>query len=279
MGLTDEQYRKVMRTGWNLTPAIYDEVWTPVLRTYSEACVARADLRAGQRVLDVASGPGNAARVAARRVGPSGAVLGTDISDAFVEQASAAAAPDGTGWLRFERRAMEELGLPSASFDAATCVLGLMYAAPVDAALGEIARVLVPGGKFAACVWGRRERCGFRAFFPVLGARLQMDVCPLFFALGAPGAFADALRRAGFVGAEEERVEVTLRWRDAREACAAVFDGGPGALPYAAFPPEVRREICDEYVASLAPYRVGEGFEAPAEFVLATARKAPAACR
>ncbi len=72
--------------------------------------------------------------------------------------------------------------------------------------------------------------------FPILGRRLQMEVCPLFFALGAPGGFASALASAGFVEPHEERVEVVLRWADRSEACAAVFDGGPGALPFSMFP-------------------------------------------
>lgn len=271
MGLTDEQYRKVMRKGWNLTPSIYDRVWTPVLREYSIGCVERVNLRPGDRVLDVATGPGTAALLAADRVGTKGAVIGVDISDSFVEVATAAAA--GRSNLAFARHPMEQLAIPDGSFDAATCVLGLMYAAPVSSALAQVARVLGAGGRFAACVWGRRERCCFREMFPILGRRLQMDVCPMFFALGVPGAFEEALTRAGFVDAREERVDVTLRWRDREEACAAVFDGGPGALPFSMFPEDVKREVYDEYIASLGPYRRGSGFEAPAEFVYASARR------
>jgi len=61
-----------------------------------------------------------------------------------------------------------------------------------------------------------------------------------------------------------------LRHRD--EACAAVYDGGPGALPFSMFDDEQRREVCDEFVASLEPYRRGTAFEVPAEFVYASAR-------
>jgi SAM-dependent methyltransferase len=145
-----------------------------------------------------------------------------------------------------------------------------MYAAPVSSALAEIARVLVPGGRFSACVWGRRDRCAFREVFPILGRKLQMEICPLFFALGAPTAFASALEQAGFVDAQEERVDVTIVWRDPEEACAAMFDGGPGAYPYSMFPDDIRRELCDEFVASLEPYRSRNGYEAPVEFVYAT---------
>ena len=270
MHLTDEQYRGVMRKGWNLTPALYDRLWTPVLRTYSIGCLERVGLKAGHRALDVASGPGTAALLAAERVGASGSVLGVDISDNFVEMATAAAR--GHANVRFARHPMEALALADASFDAVTCVLGLMYGAPVSAALGEIARVLVAGGRFAGCVWGRREACGYREMFPILGRRLQMDVCPLVFALGVPGAFAGALERAGLIDAREERACVTLRWRDREEACAAIFDGGPGALPFSMFTDEIREAVRDELVASIEPYRRGSGFEVPAEFVYGTAK-------
>ena len=271
MKLTDEQYRGVMRKGWNLTPTLYDRLWSPVLEAYSVGCVERVRLRPGDRALDVATGPGTAALLAAERVGPGGSVLGVDISDSFVEVATAAAA--GRPSLRFARHPMEALALADAGFDAATCVLGLMYAAPIASALAEIARVLAPGGRFAGCVWGRREACGFREFFPILGRRLQMEVCPLFFSLGVPGGFALALERAGLVDAREERVAVTLEWRDRDEACAAIFDGGPGALPFSMFDDEVRGSVRDEYIASLEPYRRGDGFAVEAEFVYGTARR------
>src|SRR5262249_48360687 len=156
----------------------------------------------------------------------SGNVLGVDIADNFVAVATLAAV--GRTNVRFARHPMEALALADGSFDAATCVLGLMYAAPVSAAVGGDARVLVPGGRFGGCVWGRREACGYREMFSILGQQLQTDVCPLFFALGVPGAFAGALERAGLINSREERVEVTLRWRDRDQACAAIFDGGPG---------------------------------------------------
>ena len=271
MHLTDEQYRKVMRKGWNLTPTLYERLWTPVLRTYSVGCVERVRPGPGQSALDIACGPGTATRLLAERVGAGGSALGVDISDNFVEAATAAA--NGRPNLRFARHPMEALALADGSFDAVTCALGLMYAAPVSAALGEIARVLRPGGRFAGCVWGRREACGFREMFSILGRPLQMEICPLFFALGVPGAFAAALERAGLVDAREERVELTLRWRDRDEACTAIFDGGPGALPFSMFTEEIRRQVRDEFIASIEPYRKGDGFEVPAEFVYGTARK------
>jgi ubiquinone/menaquinone biosynthesis C-methylase UbiE len=265
MGLTDEQYRKVMRKGWNLTVDVYDRSWVSVLARHTRGCVERARVKPGDRVLDVATGLGTAALCAAER---GAQVLGTDISDAFVE-AARHRAPNVT----FERSEMESLRVADASMDVVLCAFGLMYAAPLAAALAEMNRVLVRGGRFAACVWGRREKCGFREVFPILGGPLQMDVCPLFFSLGVPGAFAAALEGAGFRDPREDRTELTIRWEDDDDACAAMFEGGPVAYPWSLFAPDVRAQVAGEYLASLAPYRTARGFECPAEFVFATAVK------
>jgi hypothetical protein len=137
----------------------------------------------------------------------------------------------------------------------------------------KIHRVLGPGGRFVARVWGARAKCGFREVFPILGEPLQMDVCPLFFSLGVPGAFAASLQAAGFEGAREERSELALHWTDEADAAAAMFEGGPVAYPYSLFSPEIQANVKGAYVASLAGYRNGEGFDVPAEFVYASAEK------
>ncbi len=265
MALTDEQYRKIMRKGWNLTVDVYERSWVSVLRRYAAGCVERAAVKAGDRVLDVATGPGTAALLATER---GARVVGTDISDAFVE-AARHHVPGAT----FERSPMESLDVADASMDVVLCAFGLMYAAPLSQALAEMNRVLVPGGRVAVCVWGRRERCGFREVFPILGVPLQMDVCPLFFSLGVPHALEAAFEEAGFRDVREEREALAIHWKDDDEACAAMFDGGPAAYPWSLFAPEVRAKVAGEYLASLAPWRTPNGFECPAEFVYATATK------
>jgi len=275
MELTNEMYRKVMRKGWNLTLDEYDRSWVSVLRRYAARCVELGEPRLGDRVLDIATGPGTAAFLAAARVGVGGSVLGTDIADNFIEAATRKALQEEVPQVRFERHPMEELDVAAQSVDVALCVLGLMFAAPVDAALSEISRVLEPKtGRFAGCVWGQRAKCGFRGVFSILEAPLQMDICPLFFALGEPGALGVALENVGLRDVHEERSEVTLRWTDDDDACAAMFDGGPVAYPYSLFSPEIKAQVARDYLASLAPYRDGEGFEVPAEFVCVAATKA-----
>ena len=99
------------------------------------------------------------------------------------------------------------------------------------------------------------------------------QVCPLFFALGAPRALELAFGRAGFVDVREERVPVVLRWGSADEACAAMLEGGPVALAWKRFSAETRAVVRAEYLASIDAYRDGAGFAVPSEVVFATARK------
>ena len=136
-----------------------------------------------------------------------------------------------------------------------------------------MARVLAPGGRVSIVVWGRRAECGWADVFPIVDAQVESEVCPLFFALGGPGALRFALDRAGFSDIVEERLPVTLFWSSADEACAAMLEGGPVALAWKRFSPEQRQAVRGAYLASIEPYRQGAAYHVPSEVVFATARK------
>jgi SAM-dependent methyltransferase len=191
----------------------------------------------------------------------------------MVELASRRAGERGLGQVSFVRTDMESPFLEAASFDAAICAFGLMFAADFGAALRELYRVLKPGGRLAVVVWGRRARCGWAEVFPIVERRVTSDVCPLFFGLGAPGALEAALADAGFTGVEAERPEGVLEWPDGETAIDAMLRGGAVALAYDKFTPEVREEVRREYEASIEPFRGATGYHIPAEFVIATARR------
>jgi SAM-dependent methyltransferase len=175
--------------------------------------------------------------------------------------------------MTFERTDAEELPYPDASFDAAMCVLGLMYPADPQRAIEQMYRVLKPGGRAAACVWGRRERCGWAEIFPITDAQVESDVCPMFFQLGLPNALTYAFERAGFTDIRDERMDVTLTFEDSEHLCAAVFAGGPVALAYSRFSPELRERVHGEFLASVKEFRRGDVFDVPGEFVFALGQK------
>lgn len=110
---------------------------------------AVADLHPGESVLDLGSGAGGDALISARRVGPTGRVIGLDMTTEMLELARANAATAGAGNLEFVHGYLEDIPLPDASIDVAisNCVLNL--AADKTVVLAEVARVLRPGGRLA----------------------------------------------------------------------------------------------------------------------------------
>jgi ubiquinone/menaquinone biosynthesis C-methylase UbiE len=268
-----KMHRRVQRYGWDLAVQDYDSYFVPLLRHCAERCIELLDLQPGQRVLDVASGTGVAAFLAADRVGPAGEVVATDISQKMVDAVREEAERRSVVNISFERVDAEELGFPDGSFDAVSCILGLMYAADPQRAIEQMFRVTRTGGSAVAAVWGRRDRCGWAEIFPIIDARIESDVCPMFFQLGNPGALTYAFEKAGFKDLREERVDRSLAFASESAVLAAVFAGGPVALPYSKYSPEMKEEVHGEYVDSIQEFRSGDGFKIPGEFVFIVGRK------
>ena len=85
-------FRRVQRYGWDAATDAYDRGWVPLIEGLTVSCVARAAPQAGERVLDLATGPGVGAFAAARAVGDAGLVTGNDVSQKMVTLASLRAA-------------------------------------------------------------------------------------------------------------------------------------------------------------------------------------------
>ena len=263
--------RRLQRYGWDRAAPRYEALWGEQLAAAQGLMLKLADLQSGQNVVDVACGTGLITFAAAKAVGPNGSVLGVDISGGMVEACVQQAQARGVANAAFERMDAELLDLPAAVFDVALCAFGLMYLSDPTAALREMRRVLRPGGRMAAAIWGERARCGWAAAFAIVDAEVASDVCPLFFQHGAGEALAEACKAAGFVEVEQRRLVATLNHKDDTEAYEAVFLGGPLALPWAHFDEAARTRVRQKYLAAIAPWRVGRGFQTPAEYVVVTA--------
>lgn len=266
--------RWVQRNGWDRAADHYQASWQQQLGPAHDAVLAAAGLQPGERVVDIACGTGLVTLPAARAVAPHGRVVATDISQRMVDDTARQAHDQAITNVDTAQRDAEHLGdlATTAPFDVALCSLGLMYVPAPATAMDEIVRVLRPGGRVVVAVWGERRNCGWAGIFPVVDARVESDVCPMFFALGAPGSLAALAADAGLVEFDERRIHCDLVYDDADSALAAAFLGGPVALAYSRFDSHTKSSARVEYLASIEPYRDGDGYRIPGEFVIVNAR-------
>jgi ubiquinone/menaquinone biosynthesis C-methylase UbiE len=272
-GMDAKLQRRVQRYGWDKAAPHYERSWQAQLEPAQSALLEMADLAPGERVLDVACGTGLVTLKAASLVAPGGKVVGTDISEEMVVAARSIARTRRVTNVTFERMDAEELAFDDCCFDAALCALGLMYVPDPEKAVGELHRVLKPGGRAACAVWGQRSKCGWAEIFSIVDSRVHSEVCPMFFRLGTGEALLRAFQSAGFGAITCRRLETRLDYATPTEACEAAFAGGPVALAYSRFSDATKAEAQEEYLASLEAYRVGNGYEVPGEFVVLAGTK------
>ena len=261
--------RRVQRYGWDKASASYEQFWGRQLEPAHAKLLAMAEVAPGHRVLDVACGTGLVSFPAARAVAPNGRLIGVDLSQEMVNRVSTEARRLGIANATFARMDAEALELADDSVDVALCSLGLMYVPDPLQALTEMHRVLAPGGRAVVSVWAERSRCGWAELFPIVDRRVASDVCPMFFQLGTHDALGRAMTTAGFVDVRAERIDTTLEYASAEEACGAAFEGGAVALAYSRFDETMRKEARREYAESIAAYRHGTRYEVPAAVVIA----------
>jgi len=276
------KYKNAQREQWNKDGAAWRR-WTPTLeRWYGIATRQMLDLaliQSGQRILDIAAGAGEPAVSAAERVGPSGYVLATDISEGIVELARQVARE--RGFEQIETRAMdgEKLDLPDASFDAVLCRLGLMYMPHPVTALREWRRALRPGGRVAVAVFSTPDRNPWGALpASIIRQRAQLPPPvagqPGPFSLGAPGVLEGIFREAGFAAPEVRAVPVPHRAASAADYVQVAREafGGFNAM-MAQLPAQERDSVWNEVEASMRSFESPGGFEVPGECLVVAATK------
>jgi ubiquinone/menaquinone biosynthesis C-methylase UbiE len=125
------------------------------LKDVTSALVDAAEVSPGMVVLDLASGTGEPALSIARRVGPVGRVTATDISEPMLSVLRENAANEGVSNIDTEVGDAHGLRFADATFDRVTSRFGVMFFIEIQKALGEVRRVLKPGGRAAFLAWGK----------------------------------------------------------------------------------------------------------------------------
>ena len=211
-----EAFRDFERDGWNEVAGDYARVAASSTATAAEALLDAARVKSGQRVLDIASGPGWVAAAARER---GAEVVGLDISSAMVEVASQRY-PD----IRFEVGEAEALPFDDASFDVVVTAFGMPHFADHRAVFSEIHRVLAPGGRVAASSWNAPDKNPFFAIaLGSIAAHGSLDV-PLpegvdMFSWADDAVCAELFASTGF--GQHDRTEIPI---------VTVSDDGPAAV-------------------------------------------------
>ena len=149
-----EQIKARHRLAWGLDVDAYVKHTGTELGPMAERLVEVADPAWGAAALDVGCGPGTATIPLAKRVGPGGRVVGVDIAAPMVAWAERSAQAQGITNATFAVADAEDLAdFPDESFDVVISNFGVIFAPEPPRMLGEIARVLKPGGVFAFSIW------------------------------------------------------------------------------------------------------------------------------
>ncbi len=234
----------------------------------------------GSRVLDVAAGAGEQSLRAARRVGPRGEVLATDIAPALLERAAQDAAAAGLEQVRTMEIDGEQLEqLEAGAYDAVVSRVGLIYFPDQQRALAGMRHTLRDGGRVSAVVYSTPEQNPFFARpVQIIRRRAQLPAPlpgqPGPFSLGAPGALADALSEAGFRDVEVVIVPSPVRLPSAAE-CVRFERESFGALHQMmrGLSEAEREDTWREIAEALSDYETDDGFVGPCEMLVGAATR------
>lgn len=190
----------------------YDQFFVPALfQQWAGRMVDAAAIASGQRVLDVACGTGVLACAAAERVGSSGSVVGLDPNPEML-----AVARRKRTRIEWQDGRAEAIPFPNESFDAVISLFGFMFFEDRRAALGEMCRMLRPGGRLAVAVCDALDRsAGYAVLAELLQRLFGAGVADAF---RAPFALGDAERlhtlciEAGITGATVTQYEGAVRF-------------------------------------------------------------------
>jgi len=263
-----DQLRALTRETWETAAAVWGREAEAVRRwgmPVSVAMVESLELQPGQRVLELASGPGDTGFMAAELVQPGGTLISSDGAEPMIEVARARAAELGIDNVEFRQLELEWIDLETASVDAVLVRWGIMLTVDPAAAAREIRRVLRPGGHAALAVWAARERNPWAqipsAALLELGHTEPPDPdAPGPFALAADGRLAELLDDAGFTDVEVVPVTLERHYASARDIVAESLNCSPSfGTTYRQLTDEQQAEVAAHMVAAAAAYSAPDG--------------------
>lgn len=247
--------------GWGRQADRVQEAARPI----SDWMLAHAKPSPGERVLELAAGPGDTGFMAARLIQPGGTLISSDASAGMLDVARERAEEQGITNVEFKQLQLEWIDVPTASVDVVLCRWGVMLTVDPSAALRECRRVLKPGGRLSLAVWDLAEANPWTVIIQqtlVALGHVEPPAAsgPGMFALAAPGLLTGMLEDAGFFDIEVEPIAIVRRyanvldWLGESRDLMRQFSGVWGTLS-----DEQRQELRDAVADAAAPYTAADG--------------------
>lgn len=275
--MADEALKSEVRNTWELAApgwAKWEHVFATSLSETTEALMDMAGLRPGMRVLDVACGAGSQSMQAAKRVGPGGSVVASDISATMLEHVRQNAAHLGLQNIETLECAAQDVPGQQADFDASICRMGLMLFPSPGKALEAIWRALKPGARFAALVFTTPAGNPFMAqpmaiLLRHAGKPPPAPGQPGIFALGGQGVLERLMKDSGFGDVKTETVRAPLVLPRASDAVQLMREAaGAYRAVVADLSEEDRSKAWSEVHECLQQFESGDRFETELEFFI-----------
>jgi len=238
-----------------------------------------ADVRAGDRVLELASGPGGAGLAAAERVGANGEVVISDVVAGMVDIARQRATARGFSNVRAEVLDLENIAQPDETYDVVLCREGMNFALDPARAAREMHRILRPAGRVAVAVWASRQDNPWLGVLldtitQVTGIVVPPPGAPGPFALSDAGGLRQLFADAGFTGLALDHIAAPLRspsfdaWWTRNLTVA-----GPVVAILSGLDDATRSRLRDTVRAAVARYESNGALELPGLAIVLTGRR------
>lgn len=275
-------FKTAVREQWNRSAQGWNDHSSEIrawLRQATDAMLNMAGVSPGAAVLDVAAGAGDQTLDIARRVGPKGRVLATDLSEAILALAQKNAEQAGFHNVQTLAADGENLPVEPASFDAVVCRLGLMFFPDPLQGLRGMHRALRPGGGICTMVFSRPDRN------PCLGILMSTALkhagLPArdpfqpggLLSLGKPGLADELFRAAGFQNVATTALDAPFRLPTARHYLDFVrASASPIQQILGRLAPQAAAAAWAEMEQRLGVFTTADGWVGPNELLLTAAQ-------
>ncbi len=279
---SSEQVIESQRQDWNRVAGgweKWDRFFDEQMAFLNHRLVADARVRSGMRVLDLGSGTGYPALLAAQTVGATGSVTGVDLAAQMLDAARRKAASLKLSNTTFQTGDVTTLPFEQASFDAVTTRFCLMFLPEIPKAVAEISRILKTNTWLAAAVWSAPDKNPYLKI-PIDIIKQFIEIpppdptAPGIFRLAKPGELAGMLQRAGFMDISEHEFLGDVQFSTAEEYFSSLMDiAAPIQNLWAKLSPTQQTEARGNIIQTSGQYRKGSVIALPIAVRMVSPRK------